>query len=1302
MIWVEGGADPSVGTITIDGATNWLAAATYALAVQGGWDGAGTKTVDPSNPTVLHARLQILNWESDVSLSDLMFVGAGGGVALEVTTSGKVSVRRVIADSNASAGAYLDNTPGTADVTLTLSQFLDNGDYGLAVFSHGTITLADVISSGNAGEGAMLNNQSAPSPKNIVLNKGVLEFNDNDDLGLGVWASGAIALKDITAVGNGDKGAYLDNDASGAYPINLTGVNIFSENGSDGLVTFSNGPIKASNVVANVNSGWGAYISNIGAPSAAAVTFTGANQFKYNGAGLFVWSNGAISGSNVTATNNDDAGAMLMNNGTGYASSVKLTGVNLFNDNSHTGLYVSSEGTITASNVTAVWNGYGVPTGYGVYLANAAAASPKAVTLSGTNTMNNNHSGGLVVMSGGAIVLSKVEASYSDDGYGAYLETMASGTASPQKVTISGYGTFDENPGGGLYIGTYGPVTVAKLHANGNGGGGAVINNYQGLALKPQPVKISGTAELNDNGDSGLLAYSLGAITVDNVSASYNGSYGAYLENTYTGAVGGVTVNGTSGFNDNGLDGLLVYSYGTITLKDFDAMENGGNGVFLSNAYAGKAGNVIVGTSRSGWCNGLFDNTYTGIEIYSYGIVTLSNMCASANGDPFAPSPRGYGVYVVNEFAASAKAVTLKGSNSFYDNYSGGLFVSSRGAITTSSLDADGNGGSGAWLSNLASTPASPQNVKLTGENFFWNNDLNGLVVMSYGTISASNVSAEENGDDGAYFDNYGALTPKPVTLSGSNSFWGNDQAGLIIYSLGNISVADVVAEENALFGARLWNDWLGATGSITLGGKDRNSFSNNGDTGLDARSNSSITAVNLGASDNGGEGAVLLNETAASNKPVSVKGGPWWSGFYGNDGYGLVIESNGPITAKDIRAGENGGVGAYLSNDTLGPSAPQNVILSGTNDFSGNGYDGLVVLTFGQVKLSNLAAHDNGWDEPSSVGAYVNNYLGAATLPRPVTLTGSSSFGGNSDGGLVVISLGAIKASNLSGYENGQDGVYLSNQFAGAAGGVTLTGYNIFNGNEVDGLKVYSHGAIAASNLTANWNGDDGAYLDTFGLAVPQKVTLTGKNLFEGNGDFGAHTGDGLTIWADGPITVSNVTASWNAEDGAYLNNYDLALTGLPGIVMSGVNTFIGNYEDGLYFSSWGSVALSKVTADSNGNDGIEGLDGWQYPACLRQPDGQWCCRLAAVELGGDHAEGRVRLRERGGQRRSDRSAGMGWGCDHPELRLDRGPHCRHLNRSGRPGGPPTSRRSQGPGSSQSHGLTLPSPRGSIPSTTE
>ena len=152
--------------------------------------------------------------------------------------------------------------------------------------------------------------------------------------------------------------------------------------------------------------------------------------------------------------------------------------------------------------------------------------------------------------------------------------------------------------------------------------------------------------------------------------------------------------------------------------------------------------------------------------IESHGIITLKDITASFNAD-------GYGAYLNNTGAITAKAVTISGTNTFNNNGTNtagsGLFVASRGAITVNNVIASNNGdgvfGHGAHLDNTI-VPGSTGGVTLTGMNIFSDNQSDGLTVASLGAIKASNLYANSNGNMGVRFNNSAAATAQGVTLT--------------------------------------------------------------------------------------------------------------------------------------------------------------------------------------------------------------------------------------------------------------------------------------------------------------------------------------------------------------------------------------------------------------------------------------------------------------------------------------------------------------------------------------------------------
>jgi hypothetical protein len=182
----------------------------------------------------------------------------------------------------------------------------------------------------------------------------------------------------------------------------------------------------------------------------------------------------------------------------------------------------------------------------------------------------------------------------------------------------------------GLIISSQGAITLNNITASLNGipgfNAGAVIENNG--ASSAQFVKLNGTNVFNENGATGLVINSKGAITTNNVTANENGSTGAFINNSYLGMTGGVTMTGVNNFLDNDGTGLQVTSHGVVSLSKVTADNNGlsgsGNGLYVSTD-----GNV---TLTCGW---FASNDDYGLSITTLGTLTLKGVISAGNSPDY-------------------------------------------------------------------------------------------------------------------------------------------------------------------------------------------------------------------------------------------------------------------------------------------------------------------------------------------------------------------------------------------------------------------------------------------------------------------------------------------------------------------------------------------------------------------------------------------------------------------------------------------------------------------------------------------
>ena len=203
--------------------------------------------------------------------------------------------------------------------------------------------------------------------------------------------------------------------------------------------------------------------------------------------------------------------------------------------------------------------------------------------------------------------------------------------------------------------------------------------------------------------------------------------------------------------------------------------------------------------------------------------------------------------------------------------------------------------------------------------------------------------------------------------------------------------------------------------------------------------------------------------------------------------------------------------------------------------------------------------------------------------------------FTGNSDGGLNILSNGAVTVGFFQAKWNGGDGISID--ASNGNGAVTLTGTSNWNDNMHDnggtGLEILAKGNITVTGVDPSGSGGKGGNLDNclfdgikcFGTGM---VTLTNA-IFNDN-----YYDDGLKVLSAGAISWKNGSAGANGANGAILDNhYALAKP----ITVSNVNTE-QNHQTGLtLLSNGGAVTVTETQASGNSTNYNTIVDGeyWQ-----------------------------------------------------------------------------------------------------------
>jgi hypothetical protein len=1239
IIWVEKTYAGEGSTITISGLT-FTAMNDFKLTIKGGWNGIGTNTIDTNDKSVFNAPLIITGWNNDVTVSDIAVSGSTTATtnAFQVTTTGNITITRVSVDNNSNFnvggnGAVLANSGASTpkNVTVTDSNFSNNtgaGTNGLQILSKGVVTLKNITANNNAtsstSSGIIINNASFTSTAQAVNLTNVSANNNRAD-GIFVNSNGIITITDMTATNNGisagDGAEITNNNVGFSSGITLLGTNLFSNNYSMGLNATSNGAVKLNNIYALSNGSMGVFVDNDGSATPQAVSITGSSVFKFNGSyGLIVYSNGQITGNNLTANANGNTGAEFSNNTGPATSGVTLTGTNQFNGNANTskGLTISSAGAVTLNNITASYN-----TSYGVSINNKFGTAFKGVTLTGVHTFDSNGDNGLNIESEGIVILNNITAKGNSGNHGVYVNNIDSGTSTPKAVTVNGTNLFIDNDRDGLYVNTYGAITLNNITATGNGflGHGAYLVSNGGNA--PGNVTLNGTNDFSENYGTGLYIFSNGQVKINNLTSNNSQTgYGADLSNVGGGAV---TLTGTNKLEGNQISNLVIYSEGVVSINNLTANDSdAGEGVNINNSVALSAKAItFTGTTIA---NG---NYYSGITLNSIGVVTINNLTANFNG---ASNMNGTGASIT-----TTQNVTLTGSNSFNGNHTRGITITTAGSIKINNLTANSNDGSsaeGAYLDTYSGTNGS---VTLTGSTNTNGNHGNNLVIYASGAVLINNLSAIiSTTGGGAIIESLNDINaPKPVTLTGVNTFDSNSTLALKIDAYGIITVNNINASFNGagnVFIAKveLDNSFADNTKPAAVIMKGTNNISQNQGTNLRIASKGAITTSNLtAANSSNSSGAILDNSTSPIFAAVSMTGN---NDMSANGQTGLAVASKGAITVSNLLAFDNTSNGVLLNNLASGFAAPKSVTILGFADTSTNGLIGLEIRTYGTVVTNSINSVGN------VTGASIDNVEPDSVSPMNITMNGVNNFSSNT-AGLTIESLGNITLSNISAEDNTNYGASISATAMGAIGNVTLNGTNTFSSNGSTGLIITTNGTITTNNVTANSNAGVGAFLNNtyLGTSIAKVIKMTGTNEFSsntmggyglqintygavtlnnvtaiGNANIGVfisnnsadapanvtftgknqmsyNTGTGLHVATKGNITISNLTANNNSSDGAFLKNDYVGATGK--VTITGSNFFVDNTFDGLDIASNSTISLTKIVADSNAATGITAI---------------------------------------------------------------------------------------------------------------
>lgn len=1017
-----------------------------------------------------------------VTINGITASGNNGDGA-NISALGGLDIRNsVFSDNSAEIGtdanglrAY-ENVKGNITLINVLANRNENNGLFLGSLT-GSITASGLTAAGNGGNGAWLDTCfmdagvcTTTGTASVTLSSS--DFLDNGFLGLAIQSRGRISANLVNASGNGQEGAQMITAYSPlAAPAVTITRSLFEENGAEGVEVWSKGSITLNNVIVDNNGSGGetsgAWLSTSGFPGSIYVYDTyGPNTFSHTdgslgvdeegGHGLyaFTWHNIVVNG--ATAEGNDFIGFRLENS---YGNGTITVHDSVASSNGSLGLYATSQGSINLNDSIFEDN-----VGTNAYLVNSTAtAGSPGVTILRDKFSGSTGSSGLIIYTKGAITITDSRADSNAD-LGAQLDN-SSGTAGVSILYSRLTNHFDDNGETGLVITSKGSVTIKGVIVFANDGLGAIIDNcleVKGECQGSGSVTFTSASFYSNSGGDGLHVNSKGKISLTDVSARFNGNMGTYLYNKYTGTSAGISVVRSTlpdpqEFSDNTISGLVIHTNGPVTVKGADALGNTGYGIMMTS----QSGTITLSDLY------LEDNAHEGLWVSAKGSIYLSDIISVVNDSAGA----------LLENYTGTGLVSVKNSQ-FNVNLGTGLIIHSANAVYLTNVDAWSNDvgilsvGYGVEIDNTWGTAGvtlyAPAAAYPEDYNLFFDNAAEGLHILTRGAVSLAKIDAHENTGDGVSIENLDLALMKPVSVVNS-LFTTNTHHGISITTAGAITFTGNTATGNTVYGASLDNcafveDACQSTAIMTI---KSSHFYGNTNSGLSAFSGGNVLLdkVTANGSVNGNGAGINVSDSSVATTTVTVQR----SQFNDNRYDGLVVTGLGTITVNAVEASRNMALesmnprgGMILDNYTFGTGKIQVLSSLGANIFNDNARYGLAVFTNGTITVSKVTSQRNG-----SIGVYLMGYTAASN----VTFS-DGDLRMNHNSGLYVSTYGTINVSRLvslyNGTETNWDGATLYSH-----GKAITINQSAMHGNGLYGIYANAGAGIPVTISKSSWFGN-------------------------------------------------------------------------------------------------------------------------------------------------------------------------------------------------------------------------------------
>jgi hypothetical protein len=452
-------------------------------------------------------------------------------------------------------------------------------------------------------------------------------------------------------------------------------------------------------------------------------------------------------------------------------------------------------------------------------------------------------------------------------------------------------------------------------------------------------------------------------------------------------------------------------------------------------------------------------------------------------------------------------------------------------------------------------------------------NTLNdGIVIENYGPVILTRVSSSQNFgrgatletafDDGTGLKNYGGITINSSSFNGNGT--GVNSYGLDVTSGGAVLLNGVSATGNGGNGASIVSY---ALYPIVI----KNSvFSHN---------------IDFAASPDYGEGLIVIHNKGG---PITLENVILDTN--NADGAYMATTLNGSITLKQVRAGNNGKHGVYISGSKGVNSSGAKAVTVLNSSFYNNANDNLAIFSSGAVRITNLVS-------TSSQGGNGLSIANTYALPQPVTILGAV-LSDNHAYGAEIYTKGAFLAAGIKANGNSEAGMNIQ-QPVDATGSIVISGslgLNLFNYNQaLYGIMVISFKNVNLASIQAVGNVSDGVVIVGNGLA--SNVTLVNV---EASGSTGVDK-NGVYVYTSGVVLLDRVTANGNTEDGISIDNHDATYARAVTVRNSTANN---NGDYGIEVISVGAISLSNVNASGNVGIGAK-LNNSQITLPTQVPQG-------------------------------------------------------------------------------------------------